>query len=75
MPKITVYQARVYDITIDGYRTSQRWMTRQGASVAGLTVIEESQTEIDSHDLEPNEQWTYKGYNPHAARGFHKQVK
>ena len=75
MAKVTVYQVNFYNIQSDEMMRSRRWFTRAGADRVKGIVLENTTTEIEEANLEAGEQWTPRGFDPHAVSGgFQRQV-
>ena len=75
MARVKVYRVRVYNVNNDEWQYSRRLMTVAGAALAGATIVEGSEIEIDASDLVPGEQWTDRNFDPHRGSGFPTQVK
>jgi len=75
MTKVIVYRVEFYDIQNDTMMRSRRWFTRDGARRVNAVVLESLANEIDDADLEPGEQWTARGFDPHRTIGPQKQVR
>jgi len=71
MPK--VYRFTVYDVTNDESRVSRRWATREAIEWARGHALEETETEVESSVLDSNGM-TERGFDPHASKGFQRQV-
>lgn len=67
MAKVVVYRVKKYDILSDGYKSSRRMATREGARIMCAEVIEGTESEIDDSELESGEQWTLQGFDPPAS--------
>jgi hypothetical protein len=74
MAKVTVYQVRFYDFQSDGISFSRRMATVKGAARMHGDIVEDSGVEIDASQLEPGEEWTPRGFNPHQRSGLQTQV-
>jgi hypothetical protein len=75
MAQITIYRVDFYDIQNDTMLRSRRWFTRDGAERVNGLVLEDTALEIDESALEDGEQWTVRDFNPHATKGFPRQVQ
>ncbi|MCJ9721135.1 hypothetical protein MOV66_04500 [Agrobacterium sp. SHOUNA12C] len=67
MAKVTVYLVKLYDISTDGTHVSDRYYTEEGAKLADVEIIPESEAEIEADDLVWGEQYTEKGYRPRLS--------
>jgi len=74
MSTVTVYRVKFYDIQNDTMTQSRRWFTRAGAEKVNAFLLEDSATEINESDLEAEEQWTARDFNPHKKTGFQRFV-
>jgi hypothetical protein len=73
--KVTVYKMRFYDVQSDTFVVSRRMATEEGARFLGGKIIPSSAAEIDDSELEPQEQWTSRNFNPSKhPGGIQKQV-
>ena len=75
MAKITIYRVEFYDVRNDASQRSNRWWTRQGAETFKAHILEDTALEVDDSCLEAGEQWTARGYDPHATKGVQTQVR
>jgi hypothetical protein len=64
VPKITVYQIKLYDATADVRRISRRMATPEGAAIMRGDITNATVLEIDEALFEPGEQWTPRDFNP-----------
>ena len=71
MPK--VYRFTIYDINNDESIRSRRWATRQAIDWAHGHVLEETEIEVDPSVLDGNGM-TARDFDPHALKGFQRQV-
>ena len=72
---VTVYQFQLYDITTDTKRKSRRWGTRETIADMGGEILEDTATEIAEADVRSEVHGlTAIGFNPHAHKGFQRQV-
>ncbi|SDR63338.1 hypothetical protein SAMN05519103_08507 [Rhizobiales bacterium GAS113] len=67
MAKVTVYKVQLYDVMNDAPVISRRLATRKGAARMGGEIVDGSAIEIDASQLEPGEEWTPRGFDPHAV--------
>jgi hypothetical protein len=72
---VTVYKVRLYDISNDEMVVSRRMATVKGANMMGGDIIDGTEVEIDESQLEPGMEWTARGFDPHATKGFQQQVR
>ncbi len=70
MAKVTVYKVQLYDALNDRPMISKRMATAAGAAMMGGHILEETAIEIDESQLERDEQWTERDFNPHPCTGF-----
>jgi hypothetical protein len=72
---VTVYKVQLYNAATDNSLVSTRMATVEGAEIMGGHILKETAVEIDSSQLESGEQWTPRGFNPHASVGFQTSVR
>jgi hypothetical protein len=77
MTKVTVYKVQLYNAVTDHPMISKRMATAEGAERMGGCILKDTAIEIDASQLESGEQWTPRGFNPHATAtiGFQTQVR
>lgn len=65
MSKIKVYRADRYEAETNNMRRSTRMYTRDAIAASKLlTLVEETEAEIDSEELVPGEGWTPENFTP-----------
>ena len=75
MAKVTVYKVQLYNVATDNSLISRRMATAEGAEIMGGHILKDTAVEIDLSQLESGEQWTPRGFNPHASIGFQTMVR
>jgi hypothetical protein len=75
MAKVTVYKVKLYNVATDNSLISRRMATVEGAESMGGHILKDTAVEIDSSQLESGEQWTSRGFDPHANVGFQTAVR
>jgi hypothetical protein len=75
MAKITICRVDFYDVQNDTMHRSRRWFTREGAERVNGHVFEDTALEVDESALENGEQWTARGFDPRATKGFSRQAR
>jgi hypothetical protein len=76
MSNVKIYQFKVWDTSIDDYRQSRRWGTRDGIKKICGIVLEETELEINENVIGTDiEGLTVRDFNPTPNSGFQTQVK
>jgi hypothetical protein len=69
MPTIKVYRSDRYEAETDTMRRSTRMYTRDVIATSKLlTLVEETEAEIDSEDLVTGEGWTPENFTPNRKK-------
>jgi hypothetical protein len=75
MAKVTVYQFTNYDMASDNVIKSRRWGTRGAIEFIKANILEDTAVEVDGAMLGRQVPGLSEiGFNPHAVKGFPKQV-
>jgi hypothetical protein len=76
MAQVTVYQFTNYDIASDQIIKSRRWGTREAIETIKANVIEDTAVDVDDSVLGQQVSGLSEiGFDPHALKGFQRQVK
>jgi hypothetical protein len=75
MAKVTVYQFTNYDMASDNVIKSRRWGTREAIEFIKANILEDTAVEVDDAVLGRQVAGLSEiGFNPHATKGFQRQV-